>query len=104
MQSNAIDGIRQAEQDANELLNHAMQEAEHIREAAVAQAADHDRAARLAAAGIVESMLTVSRQQAQFAGDEARKALERELAALEAQALNRRQSAVEQILHLIESR
>jgi len=101
MQSSAIDRIRQAEKDADEALRRASQEAERIREEARVQAAENDRAARLAADGVIELTKSLAERQAEEASAAARQALQSELAALTALGEERRPAAVERILRLI---
>ena len=104
MQSGAIEEIRKAEQNADDVISRAYKEAVRIREDAARQAAEDDRSARLAAENIVASMLEVAGQQAERAGEEARKALEKEMSALKAQAESRQSVTVERILRLIGGR
>ncbi len=101
MQSSAIDLIRQAERDADEALRRASQEAERIVEEARVQAAENDRAAKLAADGVIELAENLARRQAEEASAAAREALAGELAGLAALGAERRQAAVERILRLI---
>jgi vacuolar-type H+-ATPase subunit H len=101
MQSSAIERIRQAEREADEALRRASQEAERIVEEARVQAAENDRAARLAADGVIELAENLARRQAEEAGAAARAALESELAELAALGAQRQPAAVERILRLI---
>jgi len=104
MQSSAIDSVRQAEKDADEVLRHAAAEAERIVEEARVQAIKDDRNARLNAAGIAESVVSLAKRQAEEANKRAQEALSQELSALEALGTERRQAAVERILRLITGR
>jgi vacuolar-type H+-ATPase subunit H len=104
MQSCAIDKIREAELEAGVLLSRASQQAEEILRDARSQAEAADRAARQAAEGVVALRLDQAERQVEHLKAEAREALEGELMALNAQALERRTAAVEKILRLIGAR
>lgn len=104
MKSGAIDKIREAEQEAGNLLSRASQQAEELLKDAKTEAEAADRAARQAAEGIVTLMLDEAERHAENFQSEAREALEKELGALEATAQAHRSTAVEKILHLIGAR